>query len=65
MKCGARLILTNPDNFEICQAIRFTFPLTNNEVEYEVLPAGMELARNLEVKHLRTFSDLMLVVKHF
>lgn len=25
----------------------------------------MELARNLEEKHLRAFSDLMLVVKHF
>ncbi|XP_017228331.1 uncharacterized protein LOC108203718 [Daucus carota subsp. sativus] len=64
-KCGAGLILSSPDGFEICQAIRFTFPLTNNEAEYEALLAGMGLARNLEVRHLRAFSDSMLVVKHF
>ncbi|XP_063949875.1 uncharacterized protein LOC135152721 [Daucus carota subsp. sativus] len=64
-KCGAGLILSSPDGFEICQAIRFTFPLTNNEAEYEALLAGMGLAKNLEVRHLRAFSDSMLVVKHF
>lgn len=64
-KCGARLIKTSPDGFDICQAIRFTFHLTNNEAEYEELLAGMEAARNLEVKHLRAFNDSMLVVKHF
>lgn len=40
-------------------------PLTNNEAEYEALLAGMGLARNLEVRHLRAFSDSMLVFKHF
>ena len=64
-KCGAGLILSSPDGFEICQAIRFTFPLTNNEAEYETLLVGMGLAKNLEVRHLRAFSDSMLVVKHF
>ncbi|XP_074374255.1 uncharacterized protein LOC141714647 [Apium graveolens] len=63
-KCGAGLILSIPEEFEICQAIRFDFPLTNNEAEYEALLAGMELARSLEAKHLRAFSDSMLVVKH-
>ncbi|XP_074362493.1 uncharacterized protein LOC141702777 [Apium graveolens] len=47
------------------QAIRFTFPLTNNEGEYEALLAKMNLAKNLEVKHLRVFSNSMLVVKYF
>ncbi|XP_074352467.1 uncharacterized protein LOC141691594 [Apium graveolens] len=37
----------------------------NNEAEYEALLAGMELARSLEAKHLRAFSNSMLVVKHF
>ncbi|XP_074323403.1 uncharacterized protein LOC141660324 [Apium graveolens] len=64
-KCGAGLILSSPEGFEICQAIRFDFPLTNNEAEYEALLAGMKLARSLEAKHLRAFSDSMLVVKHF
>lgn len=64
-KCGADLILTSPEGFEICQAIRFTFPLTNNEAEYEALLAGLDLAKNLEVRHLRAFSDSMLVIKQF
>ena len=64
-KCGAGLILTSPEGFEICQAIRFTFPLTNNEAEYEALLAGISLCKSLEVKHLRAFSDSMLVVKHY
>lgn len=59
------MILTSPDGFEICQAIRFAFPLTNNKAEYEALLAGLDLARSLEVKHLRAFSDCMLVVKQF
>ncbi|KAL8120857.1 hypothetical protein AgCh_017871 [Apium graveolens] len=64
-KCGVRLILSSPEGLEICQVIQFDFPLTNNEAEYEALLAGMELARSLEAKHLRAFSDSMLVVKHF
>ncbi|XP_074342707.1 uncharacterized protein LOC141680355 [Apium graveolens] len=64
-KCGASLILSSPEGFEICQAIRFDFPLTNNEAEYEALFTGMELARSLEVKHQRAFSDFMLFLKHF
>ncbi|XP_074352735.1 uncharacterized protein LOC141691882 [Apium graveolens] len=64
-KCGVGLILSSPEGFEICQAIRFDFPLTNNEAEYEALLAGIELARSLEAKHLRAFSDSMLVVKYF
>ncbi|XP_074355317.1 uncharacterized protein LOC141694408 [Apium graveolens] len=64
-KCGASLILSSPEGFEICQAIGFCFPLTNNEAEYEALLAEMELARSLVAKHLRAFSDSMLVVKHF
>ncbi|XP_074374057.1 uncharacterized protein LOC141714437 [Apium graveolens] len=64
-KCGAGLIISSPEGFEICQAIRFDFPLTNNMAEYEALLAGMKLARSLKAKHLRAFSDSMLVVKHF
>lgn len=64
-KCGAGLILKSPKGFEICQAISFTFPLTNNEAQYEANLAGMDLAKSLEAKHLRVFCDSMLIVKHF
>ncbi|XP_074323532.1 uncharacterized protein LOC141660447 [Apium graveolens] len=48
-----------------CEAIRFTFPLTNNKAEYEALLTGLSLAKNLEVKHLRVLSDSIFVVKYF
>ena len=38
------MILTSPNGFEVCQAVRFTFKLTNNEAEYEALISGMRLA---------------------
>ncbi|XP_074374648.1 uncharacterized protein LOC141715061 [Apium graveolens] len=63
-KCGAGLILSSPEGFEICQAIRYDFPLTNNEAEYEAFLAGIELARSLDARHLKAFSDSILVVKH-
>ncbi|XP_074352005.1 uncharacterized protein LOC141691165 [Apium graveolens] len=59
-KCGARLIISSPEGFEIFQAIRFTFSLANNEAEYEAFLAGMDLAKNLEAKHQREFNDCML-----
>ena len=43
----------------------FTFPSSNNTVEYEVLLAGMKLAEKLEVIDLTAHSDLQLVVQQF
>ncbi|XP_074378014.1 uncharacterized protein LOC141719534 [Apium graveolens] len=65
LKCEAGLILSCPDGFKIFQAIRFAFPLTNNEIEYKALLDGLSMAKSLEVKHLWVFSDSMLVVKYF
>lgn len=59
------MILTSPNDFEVCQEVRFTFKLTNNEVKYEALISGMKLAQSLEVTHLKAFSDSQLMVKHF
>lgn len=64
-KYGGGMILTSPNGFEVCQAVRFTFKLTNNEAEYEALISGMKLAHSLEVTHLQAYSDSQLVVKHF
>lgn len=65
VKYGAGLIFSSPESFQICQEIRFTFPLNNNEAGYEALLAGINLAKNLEVRHLQAFSDSLPVVKHF
>ncbi|GJU56929.1 reverse transcriptase domain-containing protein [Tanacetum coccineum] len=61
---GAGLILTNSDREEITYALRFEFPASNNEAEYEALIAGLELAIKMEVRHLQVFSDSLLVTKH-
>ncbi|GKB37672.1 reverse transcriptase domain-containing protein [Tanacetum coccineum] len=61
---GAGLILTNPNGKEITYALRFDFPTSNNEAEYEYLIAGLELALRLEVRHLQIFTDSLLVTNH-
>ncbi|XP_038978249.1 uncharacterized protein LOC120108653, partial [Phoenix dactylifera] len=59
---GAGLILTSPDGVVAEQALRLKFSTSNNVAEYETLITGLKLARELEVKDLRVFSDSQLVV---
>ncbi|GJT07493.1 reverse transcriptase domain-containing protein [Tanacetum coccineum] len=61
---GAGLILTDPDGKEITYALRFEFPASNNEAEYEALIAGLELAVKMEVCHLQVFSNSLLMTNH-
>ena len=44
-------------------SINFTFPITNNAVEYETLLAGLWLARKIRVDRLKVFTDYQLVVR--
>ena len=46
---GAGLILTSPEGIDIEYALRFGFHTSNNEAEYEVVIAGLNLAHPLEV----------------
>ncbi|XP_022872734.1 uncharacterized protein LOC111391716 [Olea europaea var. sylvestris] len=60
---GAGVIITSPDKIvDIQCALRFEFEATNNEAEYEAVIIALELARNLELEHLKIFSDSQLVV---
>ncbi|KAM2150949.1 hypothetical protein ACFX1R_045459 [Malus domestica] len=43
-------------------ALRFKFKASNNGAEYEVLLAGLRLAKHLGVKRIDIFSDSQLVV---
>ncbi|XP_074290384.1 uncharacterized protein LOC141617109 [Silene latifolia] len=63
---GARvgLILRSPQGDLITQAIRCEFKATNNEIEYEALILGMQLALELGVRNLQIFSDSLLIVNH-
>nr|XP_027071801.1 uncharacterized protein LOC113696611 [Coffea arabica] len=59
---GAGLLLEGPQG-EVCSyALRFDFPATNNEADYEVLIAGLQLARRLGAQRIHVRSDSQLVV---
>ena len=60
---GAGLILTSPDGIDVEYALRFGFQASNNEVEYEVVIAGLNLAHSVEADQLEVSSDSQLVVK--
>lgn len=60
---GAGAIMTNLDKtIEIQCVLRFEFEATNNEVEYEPVIIAIELAYNIELKHIKFFCDSQLVV---
>ena len=44
-------------------ALRFSFQASNNEAEYEVVIAGLNLAHSMEADQLEVSSDSQLVVK--
>ena len=45
---GAGLILTSSDGIDVKYALRFGFRASNNEVEYEAVIAGFNLAHSME-----------------
>ncbi|GKA93866.1 retrovirus-related pol polyprotein from transposon TNT 1-94 [Tanacetum coccineum] len=49
---GAGLILTDLRGNEVTYALRFDFPTSNNEAEYEALIVGLELATRLDTQRL-------------
>ncbi|XP_071699751.1 uncharacterized protein [Rutidosis leptorrhynchoides] len=61
-RSGAGLMLVNPEGKEFTYALRFEFATTNNEAEYEALLAGLRMAKELMILHLRAFVDSQLVV---
>ena len=61
---GIGLQLTSPTGEKIEQAVRLGFDASNNELEYEALIAGIELALAVGVDSLLIQSDSQLVVGH-
>lgn len=59
---GAGLLIINPNEEELEYALRFDFEATNNEAEYEVLIAGLSLARKLGAQQIIARSDSQLIV---
>ncbi|XP_071704696.1 uncharacterized protein [Rutidosis leptorrhynchoides] len=64
---GARagLILTNPSGEEHTYALSFKLDVTNNEVEYEALLDGLNIALKLNITKLRAYVDSKLVSNQF
>jgi len=50
--CGAGVVLEGPGNILVKQALKFEFRASNNQVEYEAIRAGLNLAIDLDVKRL-------------
>ncbi|XP_071691337.1 uncharacterized protein [Rutidosis leptorrhynchoides] len=62
---GAGIVLKSPEGEEYTFALRFSFPVTNNEAEYEALLSGMRVAKYLEVKELSVYVGSQLVANQF
>ncbi|XP_071714772.1 uncharacterized protein [Rutidosis leptorrhynchoides] len=62
---SAGLVLASPKGEEHTYALRFNFDVTNNEAEYEVLLAGLNIAHKMNVTKLRAFTDSQLVENQF
>ncbi|XP_071698620.1 uncharacterized protein [Rutidosis leptorrhynchoides] len=62
---GAGIVLKSPEGEEYTFVLRFSFPVTNNEAEYEALLYGMRVAKHLEVKELSVYVDSQLVANQF
>nr|XP_043619706.1 uncharacterized protein LOC122591504 [Erigeron canadensis] len=59
--CGARLMLTSPEEKEFTYALRFEFEVTNNEAEYEALLAGLRIVRDMKIRNIQVYVDSQLV----
>lgn len=60
--CGANLIFASPDGVITKYALRFGSHTTNNVAEYEALIAGLNIAKEIGVTHIKILSDSQLVV---
>ncbi|XP_021768330.1 uncharacterized protein LOC110732666 [Chenopodium quinoa] len=58
---GAREVITSPEGKNFEYALKFSFKASNNEAEYEVAIAGLELCIALEGKHVCLKTDSQLV----
>ena len=54
---GAGVILENQDGITIEQSVRYEFPVSNNQAEYEALLAGLSLAQEVGAKVLEVNTD--------
>ena len=56
------IVLISLEDAILEYALQFSFPATNNEVEYEALITDLKLAKEIGTPTLQVFSDSQLVV---
>lgn len=61
-KCGVGVVLISPEGIALQYALRFDFDTTTNEVEYEALLVGLNIASRLKAQILLAYSDSQIIV---
>ncbi|XP_059428515.1 uncharacterized protein LOC132162275 [Corylus avellana] len=61
---GAGVVLISPDGEELCNSLKLEFKTTNNEAEYEIVLAGLGLAREMGAEFVELRSDSQVIVGH-
>ena len=56
------MVLKSPEGDKLKHKVRLQYQTTNNEVEYEALLKGLELAKSLEAKSIVVQGDSQLVI---
>ena len=59
---GIRVVLQSPKRDKLKHKIRLQYQTTNNEVEYEALLKGLELAKSVETRSILILGDSQLVM---
>uniref|UniRef100_A0A2N9EQZ9 Uncharacterized protein n=1 Tax=Fagus sylvatica TaxID=28930 RepID=A0A2N9EQZ9_FAGSY len=59
---GAGIVLYRDDGEAVAKSFKFDFPCSNNAAEYEAYLAGLAIAYEMGIKHLRVIGDSNLVV---
>ena len=59
--CGAGIILEKEGEIMVEMSIKFDFPVSNNQAEYEALIVGLQLASDVGITRLTTCSDSQIV----
>ena len=58
----AGIVLYKDDGEAVTKSFKFDFPCSNNAAEYEAYLAGLAIAYEMGIKHLRVIGDFNLVV---
>ena len=54
---GIGVVLQSPKGDKLKHKVRLQYQVTNNEVEYEALLKGLELAKSVETKSILVLGD--------